>query len=204
MNQVLEQLSKLGFAQKVVILVALMGVIGALYYFMLYSPLEESLKKQLKTQNDLNEKLMENRAIAKNKEKFREELAVLDEELKQAITLLPNDKDIRSLLRQMSIIQKKTNVNSMMFKPGNETPKSFYAEIPIQLRLEGSYHDIALFFDKVGKLERIVNISDIEFGAPKTEDGQVILDVNCTATTFQYKGAGGMPAAEPPAEAGRG
>jgi type IV pilus assembly protein PilO len=81
-----------------------------------------------------------------------------------------------------------------MFKPNGEVPKGFYAELPIQLRLSGTYHDIALFFDKIGKLERIVNVSDIELGAPKKENGQIVLDVTCNATTFQFTGGAGLPA----------
>src|SRR6185503_12334024 len=103
-------------------------------------PQVENLNSLKRRQQELVNKLNENRTIAKNIEKFREELAVLDEELKQAVSLLPNDKDIRNLLRQLSILQKKTGVDSLLFKPENEVRKGFYSEIPIQLRLEGNYH----------------------------------------------------------------
>jgi type IV pilus assembly protein PilO len=193
MNQAIDQLAKLSLPNKVIALVVLMVIIGFGYYIAFYSPLEETLSQLEKKQEELNEKLMENQAIAQNHDKFEEELAVLDEELKQALNLLPNDSDIRTLLRQISVLQKKTNVTNLMFKPGGEVRKGFYAEIPIELKLEGTYHDIALFFDKVGKLERIVNLSDIELGSPKSINGKIILNVSCMATTFKFIGGAGVP-----------
>ena len=193
MNQVIDQLAKLTFAQKLILIVALTGIVVVLYYFLFYTSLQETLVKLEKTEADLNEKLMENRAIAKNKDKFREELSILDEELKQALSLLPNDRDIRSLLRQLAVLQKKTNVTSLLFKPGSEIRKSFYSEIPMDLKLEGTYHDIAVFFDKIGKLERIVNIQDIEMSSPREEEGKIKLTVNCKATTFMFTGGAGLP-----------
>ena len=193
MNQVVDQIAKLSLPHKIVFLVLLLILIGVGYYIAFYSPLEETLTQLEKKQEELNEKLMENEAIAKNRDKFEEELAVLDEELKQALNLLPNDSDIRSLLRQISVLQKKTNVTNLMFKPGGEVRKGFYAEIPIELKLEGTYHDIALFFDKVGKLERIVNLSDITLGSPKLISGKMILNVSCMATTFKFIGGAGVP-----------
>ena len=116
MNSIIEQFAKLTKPQKLIILIGLIIAVCALYYFVFYQPLVESLKQLQKTEADLVEKLTENRSIAKNIEKFKEELAVLDEELKQAVSLLPNDKDIRGLLRQLSVLQKKTNVNSCIKK----------------------------------------------------------------------------------------
>lgn len=194
MNQIVDQFSKLNFQQRVILLGFLMIVIGLVYYFLGYQPKLEELAKLEKTEASLTEKLMENRSIAKNIERFKEEVSVLDEELKQAISLLPNDRDIRSLLRQLSNLQKKTNVTSMLFKPQNEVRKGFYSEIPIELRLEGNYHDIAQFFDKVGKLDRIVNISEIVLTSPKIVDGKMMLTVNCRATTFMFTGGAGLPA----------
>ncbi len=193
MNQIIDQFARLSLTNKIAVLLVTLIAIGVVYYFLGYSPLQENLNKLRDTETDLTEKLMENQAIAKNLEKFREEVSVLDEELKQALALLPNDKDIRSLLRQISVLQKKTNVTNLLFKPASEVRKGFYSEIPIQMKLRGSFHDVAQFFDKVGKLERIVNISEIELSNPKEENGRMILNVNCTATTFKFVGGAGLP-----------
>src|SRR5262245_41691708 len=102
MNQVMDQLGKLSKPQKIVILAGIIVAICFFYYFIFYKALVETMTQLKRTEAELMAKLTENRSIAKNIEKFKEELAVLDEELKQAISLLPNDKDIRGLLRQLS------------------------------------------------------------------------------------------------------
>ena len=184
MNQIAEQFAKATLPQKMIVLIMLLAGICVFYWFLFYQPIQESLNKLNKQETELQKKLWENKAIASNLDKFREELAILDEELKQAISLLPNDRDIRTLLRQMSVLGSKSGLDFLYFKPGAETSRGFYSAIPITLRLAGSYNEVAVFFDKVGKLDRIINISDIDFSGAKVESNKVTLNVNCMATTL--------------------
>ena len=76
-----------------------------------------------------------------------------------------------------------------------EIRKQLYNEVPIALSLSGNYHNIALFFDKASKLKRIINFSNLDLGSPKSQTGETIIDVTCTATTFRFVKGGGTPAA---------
>ncbi|MDT8441836.1 MAG: type 4a pilus biogenesis protein PilO, partial [Desulfuromonadales bacterium] len=67
-----------------------------------------------------------------------------------------------------------------------EVPKGFFAEVPSQLALEGSYHDIALFAQAVGELSRIVNISNLDLSGPKIVGDRAILKISCKVTTFRF------------------
>ena len=72
------------------------------------------------------------------------------------------------------------------FEPNAEVDVNFYAKIPVRMEITGNYHSIAVFFDKVSKLARIVNVTDIELGDPKIVNQKVVLDAKFTATTFKF------------------
>jgi type IV pilus assembly protein PilO len=72
------------------------------------------------------------------------------------------------------------------FKPVGERPKGFYAEVPVELKLVGSYHEMALFSDAVGTLPRIVNINNLSLGGPKDASGRTVLTIDCLVTTFRF------------------
>ncbi len=99
--------------------------------------------------------------------RFQDEAAKLREELKVAITQLPTSKEIPSLLSNISQLGKDSGLEFLLFKPVGEINKDFYAEIPVEIRVKGAYNNVAIFFDKVGKLPRIVNISEVSMDNAK-------------------------------------
>jgi type IV pilus assembly protein PilO len=192
MNQIFDQIAKQPITVKLVVLAVLLAIAGAVEYQVFYVPLNENLKQLQKKSADLNVKLVENKAIADNLPKFQEEVNVLNEQLKQAVSLLPNEADVHDIYRNLSIAAKKTNVGLLSFRPGGINRRGFYSEIQMDLRLEGMYHDLAMFIDQVGKLSRIINIEDIVFSSPKaTRGGLIVLNLDCKATTFMFEGGRG-------------
>lgn len=188
MNQFFDQFAKQPLSVKLVILAILVLIIGALEYQMFYVPLNDTLKSLQKKSADLNVKLVENKAIADNLPKFQEEVNVLNEQLKQAVSLLPNEANVHEIFRQLAILAKKSNVDIESFRPGKTSKRGFYSEIEMALKLRGGYHDIAMFINHVGDLDRIINISNIAFSTPKTTRGGIILGLDCSATTFMFQG----------------
>jgi type IV pilus assembly protein PilO len=72
-------------------------------------------------------------------------------------------------------------------EPGTEAKEgTFYSKIPVKLQMVGNYHEIASFFDAVGRLKRIVNISEIKVKSPEKDHDKVVLKVDCLATTFRF------------------
>ena len=190
MIRIFEQFSKLSLAIKLGILAVLLVIIAAVEFYVVYSPKKDELG-QLKNQSrDLQVKLLENQAIADNLPKFREEVNVLNEQLKQALALLPNEADVHTLFRQLSFTAKKTNVALLSFRPAGQSNHGFYNDLSMELKIEGSYQDIGVFIDQVGKLNRIVNISNLVFSNPRVVGNVNELTVDCRATTFMFSGGG--------------
>jgi type IV pilus assembly protein PilO len=121
--------------------------------------------------------------------------------------VLPEEKDAADLLRRMQTVATQSNLVIKSFKPSPPVTKQLHAEWPIELQLEGTYHNLAIFFDRVGKFTRIVNITGLDVRGKEPHDANVTIVAQCIATTFVLldKPAppkpGAAPAAAPAAPA---
>jgi type IV pilus assembly protein PilO len=182
----LETIVKLPTSRKILILGVLTAVIIGLYFYLIYWPNLELLKKKKTEMGALENQVRELRIVAANMKRFQAEAAKLREELKVAITQLPTSKEIPTLLSNISQLGKEAGLEFLLFKPAAEVNKEFYSEIPVEIRVRGTYHNVALFFDKVGKLPRIVNINEVGMDNVKEVFGRWDINTACTATTFKF------------------
>ena len=153
---------------------------------MFYSPVEAELAELNTNIESLNTQIREKISIAANLEKFEKEVERLDVELKTALKELPDKKEIEQLLDKISDKARDTGLEISLFKPLGENVKDFYAEIPVQIEVGGTYHQIASFFDEVSHLPRIVNVQIYSMGKPKQTDKGVMLDTSLLATSFRF------------------
>lgn len=186
MDPRLEKVLKLPAYQRGLILVALMLGIAGLFVYFLYLPLQEDYAGLAKKNESLQGKLQEDQRIADNLPKFKDEFEKMEGLLDNALKELPNDKEIPSLLTSITSMAKESGLEVVRFKPKGENAKGFYAEVPVELKLVGSYHEVALFSDAVGKLPRIVNLTNLSLGSPKDVGGRTVLSIDCLATTFRF------------------
>lgn len=185
---ILEQFSKQPISVKVAVLVVLILVVFGVEYQMFYVEKKAELDRLKKQTADLKVQLIENQAIADNLQKFQEEVNILNEQLKQAVALLPNDADIHELFRQLSIVAKKTNVELLSFKPGGSASHGFFSEVSMDIKIEGHFHDIATFLNQVGKMRRIVNVSNLVFSSIRFQEESPSMTVECRTTTYLFSG----------------
>lgn len=186
MNPRVEKLLKLPAYQRGLILgVVLLLIIGGFVY-SLYLPKHEEYRQLLETGATLQAKLEQDRRIADDLPKFEAEYQRMQQQLEEALTQLPNEKEIPTLLTNIASLAKDQGLEVLRFKPGGEVPKGFYAEVPVELKLSGSFHQVALFFQSVGELPRIVNMGNLTMGSAKTTEGRTTLSVDCLATTFRF------------------
>lgn len=186
----LDKLNKVPVWQKLIVLIVLAGGIVAFFHFSQWQPLDLELAQKDAEFQVLEQKYKEQKAIADDLATFQQNIKKLEEDLRIALTQLPKEKEIPTLLRDIYLLGKKSGVDFKMFQPQSEQAKRLYAEVPIKLQMSGSYHEVAVFFDRVGKLSRIVNVSDIELATGQAKEGNTMLTVNCTATTFMFLGGG--------------
>jgi len=114
------------------------------------------------------------------------ELRDLGAELKRAEARLPDQREIADLLSSVADSARASGLEIVLFRQKEEVAHDFYADVPVEMQMRGSYHEVAMFLDRVKRLDRIVNVSDIKLQKPKIEGERVTLDAACTANTFRF------------------
>lgn len=186
MDARVEKILNLPAYQRILILVLIIAAIGAGFYFGVYQGQQEEYQRLVGQRDAVQVKLRKNQRIAAKLEVYKREYAKLEEQLELALGELPLKKEIPSLLTNIGELAKEKGLDILRFEPKGEVSKGFYAEVPVALKLKGSYHQAALFFDAVGKMERIVNIQGLKMGSAKEEEGRTKLDIDCQAITFRF------------------
>ena len=186
MANYLESIVKLPTSRKILYLGLLIALIFGAYVYLRYLPNQEELRKKRAEMEALENQVRQLQIVEANMKQFREEAERLRKELNLAVTQLPTSKEIPTLLSNISKLGKDSGLEFLLFKPAAEVNRDFYAEIPVEIRVRGTYHNVALFFDKVGKLPRIVNISEVGMDNVREAFGRWEINTSCTATTFKF------------------
>jgi type IV pilus assembly protein PilO len=181
-----DRIIKLPTSRKILILALFLVAILGLYFYLIYLPKSEVLEKKVAEMGRLETQVRELRIIAANMKRFQAEAAKLKEELTLAIAQLPTSKEIPSLLANVSNLGKEAGLDFLLFRPVPEVIREFYAEIPVEIKVKGTYNNVAIFFDKVGKMPRIVNIAGVTMEGAKESFGRWEITTACTATTFKF------------------
>ena len=188
MDPNVEKILKLPNKQKIAILVAVMVLEAAALVWFLYLPKHKELDglrgEHVKLQAEVEEKTR----IANNLPKIQKEYNDLNIELEKALTELPNTREIPTLLTTITDTGKKSGLDFLVFRPRPEVKKDFYAEVPVDITISGSYYSVANFFAAVANLPRIVNIANVDFAEVKSVNNRMMTKVTCLATTFRFLG----------------
>nr|HID59891.1 protein PilO [Desulfobacterales bacterium] len=182
-----EKLSGLTRVHKIMICVGTFILLGAGYYFLLYTPKADTIARLEEDYENVQRQLRTVKNKARNINKFREEHKRFKTQFRMALLILPDKKEIPSLLENVSGSGKEAGLEFILFKPEAEIARDFYVEIPVAIKVVGSYHNTAIFFDKVSKLSRLVNIADIEIKAETGKGSPGLLHTTCTAITYQFR-----------------
>jgi len=186
MGELLDKLSKLNGLQKLGSAIAIYVVVGLLLYVPLIRATQDRVTEEESRQQDLKDEKRDFQKTAQDKETWRKQVETLNKKLAKAYTELPDARKIPDIVRRISTIGKKIGLEFLLFRPLPESKQAFYAEVPIQLKVEGSYHDVATFFDRLGKFDRIVNVRDIRMHTPIERSGRMLLTIEGTAVTYRF------------------
>jgi len=186
----IDQIAKLPQAARAGIALGVAVLIAATYFFGFYQGESAKLKQLRAKELELQRKLSEVRSIAANIAAFEAEITDLEVELSAALRQLPNEKQLEILLADISNLGKTAGVEIRAFERKPEQVHDFYAEVPIAIELEGTYHEIARFFDLVSRLPRIVNMGALDMKVAAETQEETTLSVKGTATTFRFVSQG--------------
>ena len=134
---------------------------------------------------------------AKRLPEFRQEVGKLEAQLDRLRAVLPEEQDVADLLRRVQGMATQSNLAIRGFTPQTVSRKTLHAEWPIGLKLEGTYHDLGNFLERVSKFPRIINVGNIKIKARDQQTAAATVDAECTATTFVLLDSKAAPPAKP-------
>lgn len=178
-----ENIEKLSKVQRILISVGVFVLIIGAFVYLLYMPKFSDIDRLDKKLETLEKKLASAKRNAASLKKFQAKMKEPEAQFKAAMSALPEKEEIPSLLTHISKSGHDVGLDFLLFEPKPEIRKEFYAEIPVAINVKGGYHDMAMFFDRVSRLSRIVNVKNITMGREKEGED---LNTVCTAVTYKF------------------
>jgi len=186
MDELIERYSKIPPRQRYAMaaLIAL-GLLGGYYY--LFHLDQTARLEQLETQyRKIEADRAEKQAYVDNLARYEARLGDLQRNLNAARAQLPDDADVPQLLAQLGNKARQAGLEIDRFQPSGDATHGFYGEIAFAINVRGSYHEIGTFIDALGKLDRIINVSDLSMKNPKTVNQKVVVDGAFTIKTYRF------------------
>ena len=157
----------------------------AAFFYLYVTPMQEEMAQRQRKLDALQVDIRKSQAIAQRLPQFRAEVADLEMRLETLKNVLPEEKDMGDLLRRLQTLAVQSNLTIRGFKPSpSPVAKQLHAEVPINLQLDGAYHNLATFFDRVSKFPRIIHINGIAIKAKEKAEPNSTITADCVATTF--------------------
>jgi len=182
----LDDIKNMSTMRKVILVCIVLLLFAYLYYSYFYQAALEKKSKLDVRLSSLQQEIAEKQIIAKQIEKYRKERDAMKEDLQVALTRLPEQKEIPGLLDSVSEAGRRLNLEFLLFEPLTTVPKEFYAEVPVKVEVIGGYHNIVFFFEKVAKLPRIMNITDLSIKKGVAKDNIDSLTASCLVKTYMF------------------
>lgn len=173
------------------------GAIYGVVQWQVLNPMNDQLAAGEKQLSELQNKIQEGRAAKQQLPRFREEVRQLETELDKLLRILPARRNTPDLLRRIRSLTEQGDFSLRRFTPGSLSDREFFSEWPITVSVDGGYHNLALFFDRISRFSRIINIEDLTIAALPGMRGNHSLTANFKAKTFVYKETT-TPLSEPP------
>ncbi len=179
-----EKIGGLSKVQRLLICIVTIAVLGGSYYYFIFLPKNNELKIVRAEYKTHINKLKTFKIKAKALKKYETKMALVQGEFDIAMKALPEKKELPSLLRGVSKAGSNAGLVFQLFQPAPVINKEFYKIIPISMKVEGDFYQIADFFSQVAVLNRIVNINDMSMGVDKKNPG--LIRMNCSAVTYMF------------------
>lgn len=187
MASYLDKIHKVPPKTRLIALIVVIVLLVSGYIVQFQIPMKTQITTLETSLAETQTKIRENDNKIKKLDDLRSEVKSLEQRLVVLTEQLPPESEVSGLLRQIQNLVNQSGLVLKLWKPDKRRPHSsgLYEEIPITLVLTGGYHNTASFFDRVGKLTRIVNILNIKMGNAKMAvNGSMVIEINCQAMTF--------------------
>ena len=171
--------------------------LAAAVHYAWFRGLNAEIRAKRTELEGLQQEIQKGRAAERKLAQFREEVKRLELDLARLLQILPSKRNTEELIKRIETLTRQGDFTLKKFTPGEFVNKDFYAEWPIDIQLEGTYHNLALFFDRMSRFSRIVNVEEMKIGGINDPSGKSIA-ANFIAKTFIYTGEEKTPAGQKP------
>ena len=177
-------LSRLPWHVQLAVFVLLSLAAAGAFYTYVDLPAQERITERERELATVRARIDKGLATARKLPEFRKEVADLRARLESLRPILPEEKDAADLLRRVHTLAVQSNLTIRGFRPQATNTRQIHAEWPISLQLEGTYHNLGAFLDRVSKFPRIINVSALTIRGKQKPEPNATVEITCTATTF--------------------
>ncbi|HUL79773.1 MAG TPA: type 4a pilus biogenesis protein PilO, partial [Vicinamibacteria bacterium] len=161
-------------------------ICGGFYYFWYSDALEQQKKKEARL-TDLHKQIQALEATANKLPEFQREVQALEARLETLKRILPPEKEMPDLMRRVQYLAAQSSLQIRKFNPANPVQKDFFQEIPVTLDLEGTYHNLGAFLDRVSRMSRLVNVGEVKVKSQQKPTLNNTIQASAVATTYVYQ-----------------
>jgi type IV pilus assembly protein PilO len=169
--------------QRILIYVSTIVILVGAFVYFAYLPKHKQIGMLDRTYKDLSAKLQKAKRNAAQLNSYRTQMKAAEAQFKIVMRALPEKEEIPALLDGISMAARDAGLDIIQFQPRTEAAKEFYAEVPLAIHVEGNYHSVAVFFDKISNLPRIVNVNAVKLIPLK---GVTKLNAVIEAVTYKF------------------
>jgi len=196
-EQFLEKFTKVPLQQKLAGLLALTVLLVVGDYFLIVADQHAEIETLDHDEDPVgklqvtNKKLLEKQEQASHLTEYKREVERLKQQVKEAQEQLPTQAEIPKLMRDVAYEAQQSGLIIKRFELTGEQQKGAFSAVPVKMSVEGSYHEVAVFLDRLSKMPRIVNVTQIGLKSPRVVNKKIVLAADYLATTFRFidKGA---------------
>ena len=184
---------------KLVLLSFLFLILMGLGYWFLWSDQMAEIDQAKAKEQELRKVFLDKKAQAIKVDAYKQQMVDIEKTFGALLKQLPDKSQMDGLLTDINQAGLGRGLEFDLFKPGQETVADFYAEMPIQIKIRGNYHDIGAFATDISKLSRIVTLNDLTIAPIGKDTKDSMLSLDATAKTYRYLDASELAAKKPAA-----
>lgn len=181
-----EKFIPLSLRTKAAICLSVVLVLSLLFYFMSYRPYKQQIVTLQQDIQHFENTLKITRQTAENLDTLKKSTSETEKNFQILSALLPDEKEIPQLLKDISALGHSAGLDFDTFKPEQEIHQDFFKKIPVTIKVRGSYHNLGYFFDQISKLARIVSVTNVRMSSPETKTDEILLQSDCRLLTYQF------------------
>jgi type IV pilus assembly protein PilO len=192
-------LTRLPLAGQLGVAFVVAALICGAFYWAYYSDALQQEKQKQQQLADLQNQIRQLEATANRLPEFQREVQALEARLETLKRILPPEKEMPDLMRRVQYLAAQSSLAIRTFTPAQTVQKDFYVEVPVNIDVDGTYHNLGAFFDRISRMSRLVNIGNVKIKSQSSQSINNTIAVSAVATTYVYQEPppGGQAGAQP-------